>query len=229
MSYNTKDKTMVYLMPGMAASPRIFEFIKLPPEFILQPLSWIPPKKKESLAAYAARMTKRIQHKHPILIGVSFGGILVQEIAKLISCKQVIIVSSVKSNTEFSRFIQLARSTGAYKLLPTQWIQNLESLCLFVFGKSIQSRVEAYQKYLSERDPNYLNWSIDKLVHWDQHQAPKGVIHTHGDKDSIFPIHKIEKTDQFYSIDDGSHAIILTHHKWFNTHLPNLINTPVAK
>lgn len=226
MSERNKDKTAVYLMPGMAASPRIFEFINLPPEFELVNLSWIPPQKNESLVSYAARMCKRIQHKNPVLIGVSFGGILVQEMAQIISCKQVIIVSSVKANTEFSRFIQIARSTRAYKLLPTQWIENLESLCLFVFGTAIKSRVEAYQKYLSERDPDYLNWSIDKLVHWDQQEAAEGVIHIHGDKDSIFPIQNIDKNNRFYTIEDGSHAIILTHYKWFNTHLPQLIQTP---
>lgn len=226
MSVSTIHKTVVYLMPGMAASPRIFEFINLPPDYELINLSWIPPIKNESLQDYAARMCQRIKHKNPVLVGVSFGGILVQEMAKLIRCKKVIIVSSVKAKSELSRSIKLARTTGAYKLIPTQWIENLESLCLFVFGPSIRPRVEAYQKYLSERDPDYLNWSIDRLVHWDQQKPAEGIIHIHGDKDSIFPIQNIDKSTHFHTIQDGSHAIILTHHRWFNTHLPQLIQTP---
>ena len=63
----------IYLMPGMAASPRIFEFISLPDEFEVIKLSWMTPK-KEDLNAYAQRMCERITHKNPVLLGVSFGG-----------------------------------------------------------------------------------------------------------------------------------------------------------
>jgi esterase/lipase len=36
------------------------------------------------------------QKENPVLIGVSFGGILVQEMAKHIDARKVIIISSVK-------------------------------------------------------------------------------------------------------------------------------------
>ena len=67
----------VYLMPGMGANPRIFEFLSLDKYFDVYHLSWIPPEKDESLHHYAQRMGQRIKHKNPILIGVSFGGVLV--------------------------------------------------------------------------------------------------------------------------------------------------------
>lgn len=219
------NKTAVYFMPGMAASPRIFEFIHLPEEYEIVRLSWMLPKQSESLRSYASRMCERITHQNPVLVGVSFGGILVQEMAKHIDCHKVIIISSVKSNAELSRSMRLMRTTGAHKLFPTQWIESLESLSLFVFGSSIESKVKAYQKYLSERDPAYLDWSIDRIVHWDQEKPHPDVIHVHGDTDTIFPIKNIDTKHNFYSINNGSHAMILTHHKWFNTNLPKLIQS----
>ena len=105
-------------MPGMAASPRIFEYLNLPEEYQIFKLSWMTPKKDESLAVYAKRMSKRIEHKNPVLLGVSFGGILVQEMAKHINVRKLIIVSSVKSNAELPVSMKLARTTGAHKLLP---------------------------------------------------------------------------------------------------------------
>ena len=218
-----KDVIPLYLMPGMAASPRIFEFIDLPDHFELVYLSWITPKEKEHLRDYAKRMCARVTHKNPVLLGVSFGGILVQEMAKHISCRKVIIVSSIKSNTESTVFMKLAKTTAAHKLLPTQWIKSLESLALYVFGPSIQSKVEAYQHYLSERDPAYLDWSIDQIVHWEQAEINPEVIHIHGDKDAVFPIKNIASSNQFYRLKNATHAMILTHHKWFNANLPNLI------
>lgn len=218
-----KDKIPLYLMPGMAASPRIFEYIKLPDDFELIKLSWMSPTKGESLSGYAKRMCQRIEHKNPVLLGVSFGGILVQEMAKHISCRKVIIVSSVKSNTEFTLSMKLAKKTGAHKLLPTQWIESLESLALYVFGPSIQPKVAAYQTYLSERDPAYLDWSIDQIVHWNQTVTNPDVIHIHGDKDVVFPIKNIDTSNQFFQLKKATHAMILTHHKWFNENLPSII------
>lgn len=222
---DSKEASPIYMMPGMAASPRIFEFINLPEEFEIIKLSWMPPEEGETLAHYAKRMCERIQHSNPVLLGVSFGGILVQEMAKHISVKKTIIVSSVKSNKELSLSMRIAKKTNAHKLLPTQWIESLESLALFVFGPAVKPRVEAYQKYLSERDPEYLNWCIDNIVHWEQTTFSSDLIHVHGTKDAIFPVKNLAQHQNFHSLEGASHAMILTHHKWFNAHLPELIKT----
>lgn len=210
-------------MPGMAASPRIFEYLSFPEAYEVVYLSWMPPQKNEPIAMYAKRMSDRITHERPILLGVSFGGILVQEIAKIRLVSLVIIVSSVKSNLEFPSSMRVAKKTGAHKLLPTQWIKNLESLALQVFGDAIKARVDSYQKYLSERDPDYLDWSIDTMVHWTQTDFDPNTVHIHGDADTVFPFKYLDTSNRFYQLPKATHAMILTHHKWFNTHLPNII------
>jgi pimeloyl-ACP methyl ester carboxylesterase len=211
-------------MPGMAASPRIFEFINLSEFFEVVCLSWIIPEDEESIADYAKRMCLRIQHKDPILLGVSFGGILVQEMAKHISCDKVVVVSSVKSFKELPLSMILSKKTNAHKLLPTQWVKNLESLAFFVFGSSIERKVGLYQKYLSERDPKYLKWAIHTLVNWEQEVFDPEVIHIHGEKDTMFPFNNIIKTPYLHSLPDGKHDMILAKHLWFNTELPKLLS-----
>ena len=210
----------VYCMPGMAASPKIFEFINLPKPFRIHLLSWIPPAKEESLSSYAKRMSERIALENPILIGVSFGGVLVQEMAKHIPVQKVIIVSSIKTNEELPLPMKMARTTNAHKLLPTQWINNLDALALFAFGKGIKKRLELYQKYLSERNPDYLNWSINALVNWDQVEVPTSVVHIHGEKDTVFPIKYLSNP---YIRIKGGHAAIMTQAQWFNSELPDII------
>ena len=210
----------VYCMPGMAASPKIFEYIHLPKPYKLHLLSWILPMKEESLSAYAKRMSERVTAVDSVLIGVSFGGVLVQEMAKHIQVRKVIIVSSIKSRNELPLPIKMARTTNAHKLLPTQWINNLDALALFAFGKGIQKRLKLYQKYLSERNPDYLDWSIDTLVHWDQEEADASVIHIHGKKDTVFPMKYLSKP--FIAI-EGGHAAIITSAQWFNSELQKLL------
>ena len=90
----------IYCMPGMAASPKIFEFLNFPKPFKIHLLSWIPPYKNEPIKKYAKRMCKCILHEKPVLLGVSFGGVLVQEMAKYISVRNIIIISSIKNKME---------------------------------------------------------------------------------------------------------------------------------
>ena len=210
----------VYLMPGMGANPRIFEFISLSERYDVNFLSWIPPQKNESLKHYAMRMCQRVKHQNPILIGVSFGGVLVQEMARQMDCKKIIIISSVKSNQEMPKHMKLAQVTNAHRLLPTQWIKNLETFALFVFGNGIQRHLDHYKRYLSERDPEYLSWAIDRLVKWNRNSPHKDIIHIHGAQDSIFPVKNIQ--DPFIKT-DGDHAIILNKSDWFNKNLPKIL------
>ena len=142
------NKIPVYFMPGLAASATIFERIELPKDtFEIYLLEWFVPEKQETLQSYASKMAEKVVHKEAVLIGVSFGGILVQEMAQFLTLKKLIIVSSVKSNTELPRRMKLAKTTKAYKLLPTSLLGNLELLIKYAFGDVIKQRLKLYERY----------------------------------------------------------------------------------
>ena len=157
-----------------------------------------------------------VKHKNPILLGVSFGGILVQEMAKHIFVKKIIIISSIKAKEELPLPMIVAKRTNVHKLLPTKLIENIEYLTIFAFGKGIKKRVVLYQRYLSERNSEYLNWAINALVNWDQNKFSDKLVHIHGDSDTVFPIKNLNQP--FVKI-RGGHAIIITQAKWFNKEL----------
>ena len=207
-------------MPGMAANPKIFEFLNFSKKVKVIHLSWIDPYENESLSNYAKRMCKYIKHKNPILLGVSFGGILVQEMAKYIECRKTIIVSSIKSKKEMSRIMKINRVLGIHKLIPFKSIKNLETLILFSFGFSMKKKILMYQKYLTLRDPKYLSWAINSIVNWEGSVPSKKLIHIHGNEDKIFRINRI--LDPYIEI-EGDHAIILTRFEWFNDYLSKII------
>ena len=209
-------------MPGLAASSTIFENIKLPEEqFEMCFLEWFLPNDLESIESYALRMTEKITHENPVLIGVSFGGILVQEMAKLINTRKVIIISSVKSNTEFPPRLKIARATKAYKLIPTHLLTDIEKLVNYAFGDNIVTkRLKLYERYLSVRDKKYLDWAIEKTLNWSQQKPNEAVIHIHGDADEVFPIKYIQKC---IVVKGGTHIMIINKFKWLNENLPKLI------
>ncbi len=212
----------VYFMPGLAASPIIFENIKLPEdEFEMYFLEWFVPKAKETLEEYALRMTKEIKHENPVLIGVSFGGILVQEMSKWINTRKIIIISSVKTNKEMPSRMKIAKKTLAYKLIPTSLLSNVETLVKYAFGENIiSSRLKLYEKYLSVRDKKYLDWAIESVILWSRDKADENVIHIHGDADEVFPIQNIQNA---IVVKGGTHIMIINKYKWLNENLPKII------
>ena len=215
------SKIPVYLMPGLAASTTIFERIALPDEmFEIILLEWEIPLNDESLTDYAKRITEKIKHKNPVLIGVSFGGILVQEMAKYVEARKIIIISSVKSNVEFPRRMKIAKTTKAYKLIPMNLIANIESLAKFSFGEKVNQRLKLYEKFLSVRDIRYLNWAVEQVILWDRTVADEKVIHIHGDMDDVFPIKYIKNC---VVVKGGTHIMILNKYKWLNENLPSII------
>jgi pimeloyl-ACP methyl ester carboxylesterase len=216
-----KTKISVYFMPGLAASSLIFERIALPQElFDVHLLDWELPIGDESLTSYAKRMAEKITAPNPVLIGVSFGGILVQEMAAFLSPQKVIIISSVKSNLEFPRRMKIAKTTKAYKLIPTSIFSNIEKLSTFSFGKSITQRLKLYERYLSVRDVYYLDWAIKNVILWEPRRVNQNVIHIHGDADEVFPIENIKKC---IVVKGGTHVMILSKYKWLNENLPAII------
>lgn len=220
MTNNQDTIYNVYLMPGMAANPLIFEGLDLPENFVIHHLDWLLPKQKESLNSYCKRLSAVIKGLNIILIGVSFGGIIVQEISKIISVKKTIIISSVKTKKELPFMMTIGKSTGLYKYVPVNWIDNVESLAKFVFGPSIKKKIGLYRKYLSVRDEHYLRWCIEKIINWDNEKVPKNLIHIHGSLDLVFPSVYISNA---IIVKNGTHAMILRRAGWFNENLPKLI------
>lgn len=215
------SKIPVYLMPGLAASALIFERISLPKAiFEMHPLEWEIPQDNESLSNYAKRITEKITHENPVLIGVSFGGILVQEMAKHIAVRKVIIISSVRSNAEFPRRLKIAKTTKAYKLIPMRLFANIESLAKFSFGEKVNQRLKLYEKFLSVRDIRYLNWAVEQVILWERTVIDENVIHIHGDMDDVFPIKYIKNC---VVVKGGTHIMILNKYKWLNENLPSII------
>ena len=215
------NKIHVYFMPGMAASSSIFENIKLPEEmFVMHLLEWELPLPKENLFDYAKRMAGKIDHKKCILIGVSFGGILVQEMKQFLNPKKVVIISSVKSNVELPRKMKIARTTKAYKLIPTKLFENVENLAKYAFGDYVKNRIKLYEKFLSMRDKNYLDWSIEQIINWNRVEADKEIIHIHGDADEVFPIKYIKNP---IVVKGGTHIMIINKYKWLNENLPKIL------
>ncbi len=203
----TAPKTHVYFMPGLAAGKEIFKNIALPEDrYDITILEWQIPGKKETLEAYAKRMAEFITQDDAVLVGVSFGGVLVQEMKAFLNLRKLIIVSSVKSKHELPPRLKFARKTSAYRLVPTGLVLSTPDLTKFAIGPRTRKRLGLYQEYLSVRSKVYLDWAIRNMVCWDREEVDEKVVHIHGDKDPIFPVKNI---DDYLPVEGGTHVMII--------------------
>lgn len=207
-------------MPGMAASSDIFKRINLPEDEIESYfMHWVKPKKQEELDDYCRRISSQIKHDQMVLVGVSFGGIIVQHLATFLNVKKVIIISSVKSAKEFPRRMKFSRFTNLHKCLPTGTLKHMDLLLKYSYGVA-PARLHLYKKYLSMNSKNYLDWALHRLIHWDSPVLPVPLIHIHGSDDKVFPIKYISDC---ITVPNATHVMILNRYKWFNEQLPGLI------
>ena len=208
-------------MPGLAASSLVFENINLKnSKYQLHRLDWIQPKKNESLNSYCKRLSKKIKHKEPILLGVSFGGIIVQELDKILNVKKLIIVSSVKTHHEYPVVFKIARDYKLNNALPFGMFDNFVKFSLKLNINKLYKRIDLAERYLTERDERYLEWAVWSLLNWKQSEVREDIIHIHGDKDKVFPINNISNC---IKIKGGKHEMIILRAKWFNENLVSLI------
>lgn len=197
----------IYFISGLGADERVFNFLDLP-EIEKVFIKWLRPEPGESLTSYSQKLVKQINtNEEVILLGISFGGIVAQEIGKLIQCKKIIIVSSIKSSSEFGWQLAFARQTKIHSLLPAHLLKKGSRLTADYYF-SIKSKEESIflQQIIEDTDNEFLKWAIGVIMKWGSKDCCDNIIHIHGTDDRIFPINPIKDC---IKIKDGGHFMIV--------------------
>lgn len=218
------DKKTMYILSGLGADERVFEdldFFNFTPYFI----KWEPITTDFTIEEYAKQLINQIEDKQPILIGLSFGGIMAIEIAKLIETQMVFIISSVKTRKEIPFYYRFAGKLNLHKLLSLKMMQKANRISEYLFGaKTIYEKL-LLEQILFDTDPKFLKWAVDKMVKWQNNSYPSNLYHIHGTKDRILPI-RFLKAD--CEIKDGEHLMTVTRYeevmKTFKSRLELSIN-----
>ncbi|NIF06814.1 alpha/beta hydrolase [Chryseobacterium sp. Tr-659] len=200
----------IYIVSGLGADFTVLERIEFPKNFELVFIDWLIPMKNESFPAYVERMAEKVDDSEPFcLLGYSFGGIIVQEINRLKPAEKIVILGSIKSDKEKSRFIKTGEVTKIPRILPVGLFNDKAANVYAVVRKLFDPKNPRLLQYFKVKDPYYLKWSVEKVAEWKFEENPK-VIQILGDKDIVFPI-RYSKPD--YVIKGGTHLFPATKHK----------------
>lgn len=209
----------VYFISGLGANKRGFTFLDLSfcePVFI----EWIAPKPKETLTEYAMRLRNDITEPNPVIVGVSFGGMLATEMAKKDPTLTAILISSNKTSAEFPSLLRIGKYIPLYKWIPSTIVKATGRATKRIVGpKGIEER-KVFTQILNESDPMFSKWATTAILNWKNDIIPPNVIHIHGDADHLLPYKKV-KCD--YTIKGGTHLMIMDKAKEISALLKTII------
>jgi pimeloyl-ACP methyl ester carboxylesterase len=195
----------LYIFSGLGADERVFQRLDFS-GFSTTFIKWIVPQEKETIEHYANRLIEQITTTKPTLIGLSFGGLIAVEVAKIIETEKVILIASTKTRNEVPLYYRFAGQLGLHKLLPTGLLKDSNFITDWFFGTSSTFDKKLLKQILIDTDPIFLKWAIDKVVRWTNQTPTKNIFQIHGTSDRIFPISFVKSK---VKIKNGGHLMIL--------------------
>jgi pimeloyl-ACP methyl ester carboxylesterase len=210
----------VYFLSGLGADKRVFSFLDLSfckPVFI----DWLKPVKNESLQNYALRLRKEISETDPVIIGISFGGMLASEIAKADGNVKAIIISSNKTHKEFPGYFRIGKYLPLYKWIPGNTKSKMIRPINLFLGAKGKDQKDLLKQIITESDPLFVRWAIGAILHWKSEENSSNIIHIHGTRDRLLP-YRYVKAD--YTIQKGGHLMTMDNHEEISAILKKLIH-----
>jgi pimeloyl-ACP methyl ester carboxylesterase len=214
--------TEIFVLSGLGADERVFKFIDFS-GYKVTFVKWIQPLSNESIEGYTERLSQQIKSAKPILIGLSFGGMMAMEIGKIIEGSKIILISSAKTRKEIPFYFRWIGLMKIHKLVPARFLKSSNFFTYYAFGAHSEGDRALLKAILIDTDAIFLKWAIDQIVKWENTVAPKFTFHIHGTKDKILPLALVESD---LEIKGGSHLMIMSHAKEISGLLREKINDP---
>ena len=205
----------------MAADERVFKYVDLGTGYEVVYLTWIAPLKDESLPHYAERMAQRVDTSEPfVLIGLSFGGMLVTEIAKRYKPVKTILISSIPLSAHLPGYFKVAKVMRLHKVVPIGLIKTSARLKRYITRENSEDKKFLWEM-IRESDPALIRWSMDAILNWKNEEIPQPVYQIHGTRDEVLPARYTKPT---HIIPKAGHLFVLTRPDELNKILQDLLH-----
>lgn len=198
----------LYMLSGLGADRRIFERLsKHLPELEIVALDWLPPGDSRSLAEYAALYHQKFAPSPPFMLGgVSMGGMVAQEWARLSAPDALVLISTACHRSDFPWPIRLAHRTGITRLLQKPFLVWLGTAADRFTTKTPRGRSLFYDM-LHDADPDVMHFGARATSGWKPCGTAVPVLRIHGTADRVFPIRLLKTPAQ--RVKGGSHFMIV--------------------
>jgi pimeloyl-ACP methyl ester carboxylesterase len=175
----------IHCISGLGADERIFRNLSIPGVELVH-VKWAPFDKHDEIPCYAQKMSAQIKDDNPTIIGLSFGGMVSVEIAKMRPVDRVFAISSAKTKNE------LVQGTGSLlsflirsRVIPAGLFTMPNAILLKRFGAATDDEKELLTSILEYTDPRFVKWAMRALLEWRNEIYPPNIFHIHGTADKI--------------------------------------------
>lgn len=195
----------LYIFSGLGADKRAFQKIDFS-DYNTKFIEWIEPNVDENINEYALRIANQIGSKKPTIIGLSFGGIIATEIAKIIETEKIILIASAKTKFEIPKIYKLIGYLKIDKIIPGKLLIIPNLILDWAFGIENNTDKLLLSEIIRDTNPKFLKWAIRQILTWNNIQTPLNTIHIHGTKDRILPYKNIQNANK---IENGGHFMTI--------------------
>jgi pimeloyl-ACP methyl ester carboxylesterase len=181
-------------------------------------LDWPEMPEGSLLRDYATVLAAKMDASRPhVLIGVSMGGMVAQELAMLTKPAGVVIISSWKGPQEMPPPLKLLRGTHPERILSKVFIQRSLPFMRWQMGVESAESSALFDSLLMVHSLAQLKVQINACLCWDGPAArTEGLVHIHGDHDRLMPLGYIERPQV---VKGGGHFMVYDHAREISEHI----------
>ena len=196
----------VYFISGLGADKRAFQFLDLgfcTPVFI----NWIKALPAENISSYARRLKEQITDEEPIIVGLSFGGMVAAEIARQFPVKKLILLSSAKTEKEIPFYLKWLRFVPLHKIISIPYLRSANHFIYRLMGIAKREDKIIFEEMFYNSDDAFMKWAINQIINWRNNHVLVNAVHIHGTADILLP-HRFIQVD--HSVPGGAHLMLMT-------------------
>ena len=170
-------------------------------------VKWLKNKEEESLNEYSRRIIGKYKiQKDDIVAGLSFGGIIAQEIARILNQSKVILISSFRDKSDLRYIYRIGLKSNLYKLAPSFRVPVIDEFVANYLNSENEESKPIIKQMLDETDYQLLKWSLEKIAEIPSNPNDEFIKYNIiGNNDMILKTWKNEYTS---IIDGGSHFMV---------------------
>lgn len=195
----------VYLLPGVACDRRLFEKFELQGHDVY-PLEWPHIGPAQTLADIALQLSTQIDRTSDhVLVGVSMGGMVAQELAMITAPKKVVLISSVTGPQEWPMLLHASRRFRLHYLInnftmhatwPIRqwWNKGDPEIAKVLFDMAVKQSAQQIRA------------SAAAILRWKGSPWKGPMVRIHGDKDTLLPL----RFPVDHVVPGGSHVMVIT-------------------
>lgn len=204
--------SIIHCISGLGADATIFKNVSIKGHTI-SVLPFVSFDKHDDLECYAQKMAATITDPSPMIIGLSFGGMLATEIARTNPNANVVIVSSVRSSSDIPPVKPFLRDIINNGIIPSGLFSRPYKQVIERFGATTPEEIDLLKNIFKNSDGHFMKWAAKAIVNWRPQAPPANIYHIHGTADRIIPPTLIHP-DAW--IESGQHIMIYNRSKEIN-------------